>query len=110
MSTAAMARSAISRIGEDAVLKRGEQEIRFCASIQPRFSQGGDISGPAGWGGPGRYMLYAPADSPAIFAGDEILCRDSVYHVTRAHDVYLSGELIYRQARLLGEEGGSCKV
>jgi hypothetical protein len=56
-------------------------------------------------------MLYAPADSPAISAGDIILCRGSVFHVTQADDLYLSGEMIYRQARLIGEEeGGACTV
>ena len=106
MNPAAMVQSAISRIGESVTLmRRGECRESFQASIQPRFHIGNDASGPAGWGGAGRYMLYAPADSPALTAGDKITCRESVYHITQAENIYLSGELLYRQARLYGEEG-----
>jgi len=115
MSTAAIVRNAIrdaiERIGERvALVRRGERMGSFPASIQPRFSAGADASGPAGWGGAGRYMLYAPFDSPAITAGDEIIVRGRAYHVTQSEDFYLSGELLYRQAKLFGEDDTSCKA
>ena len=110
MNPAIMAKNAIFRIGEHAALMRGDELFSFRASIQPRFSGGGDASGPAGWGAAGRYMLYAPADAPAILAGDEIMCRGNIFHVTKAEDIHLSGELVYRQAMLMGEESEECKA
>jgi hypothetical protein len=106
-----MVYEAIRRTGESVVLNDKENNPRsFPASIQPRFSPGNDASGPGGWGGAGRYVLYAPADAPLIKTGDEIICRGDSYWVTQADTVYVSGGLLYQKATLYGSEGDSlCK-
>jgi hypothetical protein len=102
-----MVYDAIRRIGENVTLKRGDCAVIFPASIQPRFSAHTDASAPAGWGGAGRYALYATADAPTLKAGDEIICRDRSYYVTQADSVYVSGGLLYQKATLYGEEGST---
>ena len=105
MIPARMVHDAIRRIGENVTLKRGEASVTFPASIQPRFSAGNDVSGPGGWGGAGRYVLYSSADAPILKTGDEIICRRSSYQVIQAETIYISGGLLYQKAALYGQEG-----
>jgi len=107
MIPARLVHDAIRRIGEDVTLKRGETSADFPASIQPRFSAVNDVSGPGGWGGAGRYVLYSSADAPILKAGDEIVCRGVSYQVMQAETIYLSGGLLYQKAALYGQEGAN---